>query len=140
MSLRAFQAPRKGMGANIDGSEKCGKNSIMKGEDNMKVKKTLATVVILIGLLGVFAPGASAGWHYCTVNYLGMGYDIVYVNLTDTATPAAFTTRWFKIEPSNWQKQLLAVALTAVSTDMVAYVYLDTETEYSDLNVMYLYK
>jgi len=41
----------------------------------MKVKKTVAMVVILIGLLGVFAPGASAvpGWYACTIDSTGVG-------------------------------------------------------------------
>ena len=106
----------------------------------MKTKKTVAMVVILMGLLGVFAPGASAAqaWYTCTVNNLGLGFGACYINLTDTAAAPAFTNTWFTVTPT-YYKEFLAISLTAMTNDMPVLVFLET-TEYSVLSVMYIQK
>ena len=106
----------------------------------MKAKKTVAMVVILMGILGVFAPGASAApaWYYCKVNQVGLGFGACYINLTDTAAAPAFTNRWFTVSPT-YYKEFLAISLTAMTNDMPVLVFVDS-TEYSILSVMYIQK
>jgi len=104
----------------------------------MKVKRAIAVMVILVGLLGVFASEASAvpGWYYCNVKQLGMGWGNCFVMLTDTAVVPAFTNRWFILNPA-YQKQLMAVGLTAVTNNMVVFVNMEPAA-YSIIDVMYI--
>ena len=86
----------------------------------MKVKRVILTLVILVGLLGVFAPvaGAAPAWYFVTVNTTGIGWGYTLINATDTASSPAFTNRYFVVDP-NVAKQFLAVALTAISNGSV---------------------
>lgn len=95
-----------------------------KGETTMKVKRVILTLVILVGLLGVFAPvaGAAPAWYFVTVNTTGIGWGYTLINATDTASSPAFTNRYFVVDP-NVAKQFLAVALTAISNGSVVQIY-----------------
>jgi hypothetical protein len=60
-------------------------------------------------------------WYLCTVNAVGPATDgtetndpVVYINLTDTANPAAFAGQWFYAAQGG-QNQMLAVALAAMN-------------------------
>ena len=104
----------------------------------MKVKRAIAVMVILVGLLGVFASGASAAeaWYWCKVNNTGSGFGNYYVNLADQAAAPAFAAKWYILNPTQY-KEFLAIALTAITSDMVVMVYVDP-TEYSTVKAMYI--
>jgi hypothetical protein len=60
-------------------------------------------------------------WYTCTVNNVGPATDgtettppVIYINLTDTANPPAFTGQWFYASDGG-QNQMLAVALAAMN-------------------------
>jgi hypothetical protein len=60
-------------------------------------------------------------WYTCVVNNVGPATDgtetndpVVYINLTDTANPAAFVGQWFYAAEGG-QNQMLAVALAAIN-------------------------
>ena len=107
----------------------------------MKVKRTVAMMVILVGLLGIFASKGEAApaWYFCTVNEIGMAYETLYICLTDTASPPAFTLKWVIANPA-YQKQLMAVALTAQSNDQSIHVNIDSAVSYPTLSIMYIMK
>jgi len=110
-----------------------------KGENSMKVKRAILAIVIVGGLLGIFAPaaGAAPAWFYCTVNDIGLGFGSGYVNLTDSASPPAFSHVWFTLSP-DYRKEFLAMVLTAQSNGSTVLVYVDPATEYYVINALYV--
>ena len=64
---------------------------------------------------------AAQGWYTCTVNMAGPGWGTIYVQLTSSPT---FTQKWFQA-PTNGGKEVLAVALTAMSSGMKVYLSAD---------------
>jgi len=96
-----------------------------KGENTMKVKRAILTVVILVGLLGLFVPVASAApaWYTVTINTTGIGWGYTLINATDTG--GAFTGRYFVVDP-NVAKQFLAISLTAVSNGSRVQIYTES--------------
>ncbi len=105
----------------------------------MKAKKTVAMVVILMGLFGVFAPGARAarGWYTCTIDSTGVGAGSCTVALT--AVGGAFTSRWFTLPP-DYQNQFMAVMLTAMTNDMYLVVYTEPAQDSVIISMFAQYK
>lgn len=77
-------------------------------------------------------------WYQCEVGMTGPAEDgTVYINLKDKGN--AFGPRWFKASP-DIRKDLLATALTAVSTGYVVETLLDSPADYSVIHRMYVRK
>jgi len=109
----------------------------------MKVKRAIAVMVILVGLLGVLAPGASAapGWYNCTVDNVGMAYETLYLKLMPTTTsPTLPVAELWVVANASYQKQLMAIALTAISNSQPVLVYIDPAVSLPTLWIMYLSK
>ncbi len=67
---------------------------------------------------------ANMPWYRCKVNEVGPASDgtetpapVVYVSLTDTGSPPAFTSTWF-YAASGIQEQVLAVAIAAINSNL----------------------
>jgi len=109
-----------------------------KKEDEMKVKKMFLAMVVVFSMLAVFAVSAHAGWYTCTVNMAGAGWGTnCYIKLSHTAATPAFENRWF-VPLDSQKKEMLAVALTAMTNNMNVSVYIDSTTQYSIIRAMYL--
>lgn len=80
----------------------------------------MVIVAMLATALFVSDSSAAAAWYTCTVEYAGPAYGGVYIQLSS----ASFSTRWFSV-PTSIQKEILAVALTAMSNGMQVLVNTD---------------
>ena len=105
----------------------------------MRVKKMFITMVVVLSMLAVFAVSAHAGaWYTCTVNMAGPGWGThCYIKLSDTAATPAFENRWF-VALDSQKKEMLAVALTAMTNGLNVLVYVDSPDIYSIIRAMYL--
>ena len=105
----------------------------------MMVKKVFVMMVVVLSMIAIFAINAHASaWYTCTVEMAGPGWSVTYIKLTDTG--GAFTHKWFRAL-SYRQKELLAVALTAMTNNMHVLVNVDiSESPYPTLGTMYLIK
>jgi len=104
----------------------------------MRVKKVFVMMVVVLSMLAVFAVSAHAGatWYTCEVNMAGIGMSWSYVKLTDKG--GNFTNKWFLLR-SDRKKEMLAVALTAMTNNMEVQVYTDiSEPGYPVINSLYL--
>ena len=104
----------------------------------MRVKKMFITMVVVLSMLAVFAVVAHAGWYTCTVNMAGPGWGThCYIKLSDTAATPDFENRWF-VALDSQKKEMLAVALTAMTNNMNVLVCVSSPNEYSIIRAMYL--
>ena len=110
-----------------------------KKEDEMRVKKMFLAMAVVFSMLAVFAVAAHAGgWYTCTVNMAGAGWGThCYIKLSDTAATPAFENRWF-VPLDSQKKEMLAVALTAMTNNMNVLVCVSSPNEYSIIRAMYL--
>ena len=101
-------------------------------EGIMKKKRQALMLVVIFGILTITAANAKADWYACIIHGAGPGGDgYNYVQLSDTADPAAFTERWFVLKPQQ-RKELLAVTLSALGNYMnVAVLISGPPDEYS---------
>jgi hypothetical protein len=77
-----------------------------------------------------------AAWYNCDVIRTGPGGDgNIYIMLRDKA--GAFDSTWFVALPAQ-QKEMLATALTAVTTRLSVRVSLDATAEYTQINRLYV--
>ena len=77
-----------------------------------------------------------ATWYDCDVIRAGPGGDgSIYIMLRDKA--AAFDSTWFVALPAQ-QKEMLATALTAVTTGLSVRASLDAITENTQINRLYI--
>jgi hypothetical protein len=82
----------------------------------MKRIALMTMIVLLAGALFVTDSNAAVVWYTVEVIAAGpMETGGVYVRLVDTASPQGFAEQWFSVPP-NIGKEVLAVALTAVTT------------------------
>jgi hypothetical protein len=80
------------------------------------------------------APG---GFFICRVDAVGPVDDLqVYIALTDTAQPSAFSA-WYRVTESI-KREALAVALTAISTGYVVQAWLASIDPYSECARLYV--
>ena len=109
----------------------------------MKVKKTVAVLVILVGFFVAIASEleAAPGWYNCTVDNVGMAYETLYINLKPTTTsPTLPVAELWVVANASYQKQLMAIALTAISNNQPVLVYIDPAVSLPTLWIMYLSK
>jgi len=92
----------------------------------MKVKRTVAMMVILVGLFCVFAPAANAvpGWYVCTIDMTNMQDGYLWLAVTHATTTPAFTNKYVLVNPT-YRKEIMAIALTAMASNMQLSVYFD---------------
>jgi hypothetical protein len=80
------------------------------------------------------APG---GWFSCRVERAGAADDgRIYLSLTDLGVPPKFGYWFYAIDAM--KREMLATALTAISTGLAVEVALESTDEYSQVNRMYL--
>ena len=103
----------------------------------MKTKKLGLITVIVLSTVFIFALNASAGWYTCTVTMVGPGGGVNYIQMTDTASPAAFESRWF-IANSARSEEMLATALTAISNNMNVTVNISGTVRFSYIYNIYI--
>jgi len=75
------------------------------------------TMAVVFSMVAIFAVSTHAGvWYTCTVEKAGTGAgNHVCIWLSDTNDPPAFTNRFFTA-PDGRKKEMLAIALTAMTT------------------------
>ncbi|RJR42518.1 MAG: hypothetical protein C4567_07200 [Deltaproteobacteria bacterium] len=99
------------------------------------MKKIVLVIMVLSVLATMGVSGVqAAAWYTCTVNQTGVSPTNSMVMLTQTSN--VFANRWFVL-PAAQGNQMLAVALTAMSSGMHVSVYTNT-TQYSVIGTMYL--
>ena len=83
----------------------------------MRAKKMFLTMAVVFTMVAIFAVSTHAGvWYTCTVEKAGTGAgNHVCIWLSDTNDPPAFTNRFFTA-PDGRKKEMLAIALTAMTT------------------------
>jgi len=99
------------------------------------------TMAVVFTMVAIFAVSAHAGvWYTCTVDKAGTGWkDHVYITLSDTAGTPAFTFVNFVV-PDTRKKEMLAIALTAMTTGKSVLVNLSSSAEGSVILEMWLCK
>jgi expansin (peptidoglycan-binding protein) len=87
------------------------------------MKKTLMVMVMVAMLFtGLFVNNASATWYTCTINYAGTWNDLYVVVASEAG--GAFTDTTFVLDPATGrQKEMLAVALTAMANNRQAWIW-----------------
>ena len=105
----------------------------------MRAKKVFLTMAVVFTMVAIFAVSAHAGvWYTCTVDKAGTGWkDHVYIRLSDTG--GSFTNVCF-VAPDGRKKEMLAVALTAMTTGKSVLVNLSGTAGGSVILEMYLCK
>lgn len=88
-------------------------------------KKIGLMVMVVMFAAAYFATdsNAAAAWYVCKVEMAGSGAGTIYIQLTDKS--ASFTKKFFTA-PADRAKELLAVALTAMSNGFSVSVHTDT--------------
>ena len=104
----------------------------------MRAKKVFLTMAVVFSMVAIFAVSAHAAWYTCTVERAAVGWnDHVYITLSDTAGTPAFTFVNFVV-PDTRKKEMLAIALTAITTNKSVLVKLSSIGGGSVIESMYL--
>ena len=104
----------------------------------MRAKKMFLTMAVVFSMVAIFVVSAHAAWYTCTVEKAGSGWrDHVYIRLSDTG--GSFTNVCFTV-PDGRKKEILAVALTAMTTGKNVLVNLSSTAGGSVILEMYLCK
>ena len=102
----------------------------------MRAKKMFLTMAVVFSMVAIFAVSAHAAWYTCTVDRAGTGWnDHVYIMLS--ATGGSFTNVCFTA-PDGRKKEMLAIALTAMTTGKSVLVNLSDTSGGSVIYGMYL--
>ena len=102
----------------------------------MKAKKMFLTMAVVFSMVAIFAVSVHAAWYTCTVDRAGTGWnDHVYIMLS--ATGGSFTNVCFTA-PDGRKKEMLAIALTAMTTGKSVLVNLSDTSGGSVIYGMYL--
>ena len=103
----------------------------------MRAKKVFLTMAVVFSMVAIFAVSAHAGvWYTCTVDKAGTGWkDHVYIRLSETG--GSFTNVCF-VAPDGRKKEMLAIALTAITTGKNVSVNLSSIGGGSVIQGMYL--
>jgi len=102
----------------------------------MRAKKVFLTMAVVFSMVAIFAASAHAAWYKCTVEKAGTGWrDHVYIRLSDTG--GSFTNVCF-VAPDGRKKEMLAIALTAMTTGKNVSVNLSSTTPGSVILEVYL--
>jgi hypothetical protein len=108
----------------------------------MKAKRMVLIGAMVFGMMCLLPTNTNAAcqWYTCSIVELGQASSVTYIRLTDTAESPAFNSKWF-IAPANKAKEILALALTAMTNDMKVQVYADLAAGvYPSLWTFYLKK
>jgi hypothetical protein len=103
----------------------------------MTARKVAIAVAVFVFASLLLANTASAAWYKCTITRVGATSDRFVVYLTDTAATPAFTNTWFVLH-NTIKKELLAIALTAYSSNKKLYVSLPVVTAGSTIAAAYM--
>jgi len=103
----------------------------------MRAKKVFVMMVVVLSMVAIFTINAYATeWYNCTVVRAGSGYGgATYIKLTDEN--GAFYNRWF-LAANGQEKEMLAVALTAMTNNMKVNVGLSSASEFSYIYCIFL--
>ena len=102
----------------------------------MRAKKVFLTMAVVFSMVAIFAVSVHAAWYTCTVDRAGTGWnDHVYIMLS--ATGGSFTNVCFTA-PDGRKKEMLAIALTAMTTGKSVLVNLSDTSAGSVIYGMYL--
>ena len=91
------------------------------------MKKWCAILIILVAVFSfAFVPSnasaqVSQGWHTVTIDYAGPLFGVLVIMVD--AVDQSFTNQWLELNPT-MANELLATALTAMSTGMQARVWI----------------
>ena len=88
-------------------------------------KKVGLMVMVVMLAVAYFTTDSNAApaWYLCKVEMAGPGGSAILIQLTDKS--ASFTKKWLTA-PADKAKEMLAVALTAMSNGLSVAVYTDT--------------
>lgn len=102
-------------------------------------------MAVFAGLLTLlwFAPAQAApSWFVVKVSAAGSAITgQLSIRLSDTASTPAFTNKWFFVLVTGVElntKEILAVALTAVSLDSEVFIFADPDLAVPDITNMYV--
>ena len=103
----------------------------------MKKGSILLALAVTLGMLMLMAPQARAGAAYvCTVDQVGQaGATDTKFLLSDTAGTPAFTEKWCVPQFPDRSKEMLAIALTAMSSGMNVWVYISNQASPGTFNI-----
>jgi hypothetical protein len=102
-----------------------------------KVITTILGIVFCAAFLCATHASADTAWYTCTIDRIGPAGSTVYVMVSDTAEPAAFTKKWCKCS-EGLKNQMLAVGLTAFTNGQTISIRIDPAVSYPTINNMYL--
>ncbi len=99
----------------------------------------MAAAVMLAICTNPLQADAAQDWYTCTVLKVGPVSEgtTTYIQLTDTASPPAFVEKYFRFVGER-AKEMLAVALTAVSSGLKVLIRADASEEFAYIDVIYL--
>ena len=102
------------------------------------MRKKIGWMVIMVMLAIAFPvtdSSAEPAGYTCTVNSVGPYSGEIYVSLTSAPS---FTGKWF-LAPESLRKEVLAIALTAMTNGMTVFVYADlSQGTYPTIVAFYL--
>ena len=94
------------------------------------------TMAVVFSMVAIFVVSAHAAWYTCTIEKAGTGWaNHVYIRLSDTG--GSFTNVCFTA-PDGRKKEMLAIALTAMTTGKSVLVNLSDTSGGSVIYGMYL--
>ncbi len=103
-----------------------------------QVKKILVAALLVV--MWSTSAQAELGWFTAQVLHAGKtNTPLVLIQLTHKASVPRFTNKWFKAK-AGIENEMLAVALTALTADMLVTVYVDADAPFSEIIRMYLKK
>jgi hypothetical protein len=102
-----------------------------------KVVATILGIVFCSAFLFATHVSADPAWYVCTIDRVGPSGSTVYVMVSDTAQPPAFTRKWCKCS-DDLKNQMLAVGLTSMTNDQTISIRIDPALSYPTINNMYL--
>ncbi len=110
-------------------------------EATMKAIKKVPLIALLVFM---WLPPAHAAEAWFTAEVLRVGLiktGPTFIRLTDLANSPAFIGKYFRVPETDTKKEMLAIALTAMSTDLPVVVRIDlAEFVTPEIKVMYLTK
>jgi hypothetical protein len=107
----------------------------------MRGKKITLISLMALSIVALFTVPAMAelAWYVCSIDETGMaGTDAVALRLSDTATPPAFTSEWFQAQEQR-EKEMLAIALSAMMNNMNIRIYADKDAKFKDRVILNMY-
>lgn len=105
----------------------------------MNVKKMFLVIVAVFSMVAFFGVNTYAGgWYNCEVKMAGAAAGPnTYISLSHASSTPEFTGRWFTAN-SGEQKEMLATALAAMSSNVLVKAYLSSPAAYSTISSMYM--